>query len=89
MYRPSATEGPIPKANKRVPTPKVPPKYQPTEATVISMKVLTAVMGNLVFLWRPVIKPSLGPGPRLAIKYKPLPNPTNSIPQSNISNLDI
>ena len=42
-------QGPIPKANINVPTPIVPPKYQPTEATEISIKDLTAAIGRLVF----------------------------------------
>ena len=42
-------QGPIPKANIKVPIPIVPPKYQPTEATEISIKDLTAAIGRLVF----------------------------------------
>ena len=60
-------QGPIPKANIKVPIPIVPPKYQPTESTEISIKDLTAAIGRLVFFCKPVIKPSLGPGPTLAI----------------------
>ena len=55
-------------ANNNVPTPTVPPKYQPIETTVISKNALTNAIGKLVFSWSPVINPSLGPGPRLAIK---------------------
>ena len=39
----------MPKANIKVPTPRVPPKYQPTEATEISINDLTAAIGKLVF----------------------------------------
>ena len=39
----------MPKANIKVPTPRVPPKYQPTDATEISIKALTAAIGKLVF----------------------------------------
>ena len=34
-------------------------------------------MGKLVILVKPVIKPSLGPGPKFAIRYIPLPSPTS------------
>ena len=57
----------MPKANIKVPIPRVPPKYQPTDATQISIKALTAAIGKLVFFCNPVIKPSLGPGPKFAI----------------------
>ena len=49
-YRPSATAGPIPKANNKVPTPTVPPKYQPIDTTVISIPALTAAIGKFVIL---------------------------------------
>ena len=49
MYKLKAIQGPIPKANIKVPTPIVPPKYHPTEATEISIKALTAAIGRLVF----------------------------------------
>ena len=58
--------------------PTVPPKYQPIETTVISRKASNTAMGLFVFFCSPVIKPSLGPGPKLAIKYIPLPNPTSN-----------
>jgi len=38
INKPNATAGPIPKANKRVPIPTIPPRYQPKETTVISKK---------------------------------------------------
>ena len=44
-----ATAGPIPKANNKVPTPTVPPKYQPIDITVISRKALTIAIGKFVF----------------------------------------
>ena len=65
---PKATQGPIPKANNTVPTPTVPPKYHPIETTDISKKALTDAMGRLVFFCKPVISPSLGPGPKFAIR---------------------
>ncbi len=66
--KPSATHGPIPKANKRVPTPTIPPKYQPILTTEISKKALTAATGKLVTFCKPIINPSLGPAPRLDTK---------------------
>ena len=73
---PKETEGPIPKANTIVPIPTTPPRYQPIITTLISIIALIKEIGLLVILCNPVIKPSLDPGPRLATKYKPLPNPT-------------
>ena len=85
MYNPKATQGPIPKANNRVPIPTVPPRYQPIETTDISKKARTDAIGKLVFLCRPVINPSLGPGPKFAIKYIQLPNPV--IKTANIASM--
>ena len=56
------------KAFSKVPIPTVPPKYHPILTTVISKKALTAAIGKFVFLCIPVIRPSLGPGPKLATK---------------------
>ena len=85
MYNPKATQGPIPNANNKVPIPTVPPRYQPIETTDISKKARTDAIGRLVFLWSPVINPSLGPGPKFAIKYIPLPNPV--IKTANIASM--
>ena len=68
MQIPRATAGPTPNANNKVPMPTVPPRYQPVITTVISRKALTKAIGKLVFFCRPVISPSLGPGPKFAIK---------------------
>ena len=67
-YNPKATAGPIPKAKNNVPNPTVPPKYHPIDTTEISKNALTNAIGKLVFRCNPVINPSLGPGPKLAIK---------------------
>ena len=40
---PKATHGPIPKANNKVPTPTVPPKYPPIETTDISKKAFLEI----------------------------------------------
>ena len=68
----------MPKANNNVPIPTVPPKYHPIETTLISIKTLTAAIGKLVICCKPIIKPSLGPGPKFATRYIPPPNPTIS-----------
>ena len=68
IYSPKATAGPIPKANSKVPTPNVPPRYHPIDTTVISSNALTSAIGKFVFSCKPVIRPSLGPGPKFAIK---------------------
>ncbi len=68
MKRPRATAGPTPNANNNVPMPTVPPKYQPVITTEISRKALTKAIEKLVFFCKPVISPSLGPGPKFAIK---------------------
>ena len=67
-YNPKATAGPMPKAKSNVPIPTVPPKYHPIDTTEISKNALTDAIGKFVFLCKPVIRPSLGPGPKLAIK---------------------
>ena len=66
--KPADTEGPIPKANTIVPIPTTPPKYQPPITALISIIVLIKAIGKFVKFCNPVINPSLGPGPRLAIK---------------------
>ena len=47
--KPSATAGPIPKANNKVPIPTVPPKNHPILTALISKRALTAAIGRLVF----------------------------------------
>ena len=39
----------MPKANNKVPTPTVPPKYQPIDTTKISKNALTLAIGKFVF----------------------------------------
>ena len=75
-YSPKATQGPIPKANNKVPTPTVPPKYQPILTTEISKDALTAAIGRFVTYCKPIISPSRGPAPKLETKYMPPPIPT-------------
>ena len=70
----------MPKAKSRVPTPTTPPKHHPTATTVSSMALRTHAMGRFVLLCKPVINPSLGPGPRLAIRYNPPPKPVTVTP---------
>ena len=67
-YSPDETAGPIPKAKITVPIPMVPPRDQPILMTVNSKKTRTQAIGKPVTLWQPVINPSLGPGPRFAIR---------------------
>ena len=76
ICNPSATQGPIPKANNKVPIPTVPPKYHPTETTLISINALTDAIGKFVTFCNPIIRPSLAPGPKFATKYIPPPKPT-------------
>ena len=66
--KPADTKGPIPKANIIVPMPTTPPKYHPTNTELISIIARIKEIGRFVFFCNPVIKPSLDPGPRLAIK---------------------
>ena len=42
----------------------------------------TALIGQPVRRWTPVIQPSRGPGPRLVVRYSPLPMPMMAIPTS-------
>ena len=77
-----ATHGPIPNANIKVPKPTTPPRYQPKITTLISITLRTVARGRPVFLWKPVIRPSLGPGPKLAIKYIPPPTPVTITPSA-------
>lgn len=74
---------PIPNAKRRVPNPTVPPKIHPVLTIIISINVLTQAIGLPVSLCKPVINPSRGPGPKLAIRYNPLANPTNKIPKTD------
>lgn len=83
-YKLTATEGPIPNAKIRVPTPTIPPKDHPAKTTIISIQALTKAIGALVFFWSPVINPSLGPAPKLAIKYTDVPKPIINIPTATI-----
>jgi len=62
------TKGPIKTANMMVPIPRVPPKIHPTNTTKNSIVNLTRLIGLPYFFDIPVIRPSLVPGPRLAIK---------------------
>ena len=48
-YKLTATEGPIPNAKIRVPTPTIPPKDHPAKTTIISIQALTKAIGALVF----------------------------------------
>ena len=73
-------EGPTKTANNKVPTPTVPPSIHPEKTTMISIVVLTIDIGKLVNFVNPVISPSLGPGPRLALRYNAAPNPTVKTP---------
>ena len=72
--------GPIDRANNTVPTPKVPPSNHPQKTTVNSILFRTTDMGKLVTFCNPVIRPSLGPGPKFAIRYIALPSPIRMIP---------
>ena len=65
---PRATAGPIPNANNKVPIPTVPPRYHPIDTTDISRNALTAAIGKFVFSCKPIISPSLGPGPKFATR---------------------
>ena len=53
---------------RQVPTPTVPPRYHPTITTEISKHARTKAIGKFVIFVKPVINPSLGPGPRFATK---------------------
>ena len=75
-----ATTGPIATANRIVPNPKVPPSITPIISTETSKVILTLPIGTPDTLCRPVIHPSLGPGPRFAVSYIELPIPTSMIP---------
>ena len=75
-----ATDGPIPNANIIVPTPTIPPKFHPIIITVNSIPLLTQAIGKFVIRCNPVIKPSLGPGPKLEIKYNAPPKPVINTP---------
>ena len=66
--KPKATQDPIPNAKIRVPTPTVPPRYQPANTAEISKRALTKAIGRFVSFVSPVINPSLGPGPRFATR---------------------
>ena len=68
IFKLNDTDGPIKTAKMRVPIPKVPPKIQPSTTTENSMLNLTKLIGFLYLFDIPVIKPSLVPGPRFAIR---------------------
>ena len=63
-----ASDGPIKKANNKVPKPTTPPNVHPTTTAVNSIPLLTHAIGKLVSCCNPVIRPSLGPGPKLDIR---------------------
>ncbi len=65
-----------------VPTQKVPPRSQPKARTLASMAALTLLIGTPDIFCNPVIQPSLGPGPRFAVRYRPLPIPISKTPAS-------
>ena len=48
--------------------------------TETSIPVRTRATGHPNRTCRPVIHPSRGPGPRLVVKYKPLPRPIKAMP---------
>jgi hypothetical protein len=81
MDKQVATTGPIATANRIVPNPKVPPRITPMISTETSSVILTLPIGTPVTLCRPVIHPSLGPGPRFEVRYIELPIPTRIIPE--------
>ena len=79
-----ATTGPMVNAKSTVPIPNVPPRNTPITSTEASMVIRTLPIGTPVDFCSPVIQPSLGPGPRLAVKYIELPIPTSTIPEEAI-----
>ena len=66
--KPNETETPTKRAYIIVPTPKIPPKKKPKITAVNSSIILINDSEYFVILFIPVISPSLGPGPKLAIK---------------------
>ena len=82
-FKLSETNGPINTAKTIVPKPKVPPKIHPTNTTENSIVSLIRLIGLEYFFDIPVIRPSLVPGPRLVIKYMPLPKPTKKVPKND------
>ena len=58
----------MPTAKNMVPIPAFPPNSQPNKTTVISIMDRTQAIGFPVTLCKPVMSPSLGPGPKLAGK---------------------
>jgi hypothetical protein len=75
-----AIDCPINVANMSVPRPTVPPKSHPAINTVPSMPKRTLPIRIPDLLWRAVINPSRGPGPRPQVIYKLEPIPTIEIP---------
>ena len=67
-------------ANISVPYHKSPPRSQPASMTEISIVPRTMPIGYSVALCMPVIQPSLGPGPRLQVRYNALPTPMSAVP---------
>ena len=66
--KPADTKGPIPSTNTIVPIPTTPPKYHPPITALISIIVRIKAIGKIVIFCNTVINPSIGQGPRLAIK---------------------
>ena len=66
--KPKDTEKPIPIAYINVPIPTFPPKKNPIPTADSSSNVLINEIEKLVCLFKPVINPSLGPGPKFAAK---------------------
>jgi hypothetical protein len=60
--KPNETQGPVSNANKIVPIPTTPAKYQPNITALISMNVLIETKENFVFFGISIINPSLDPG---------------------------
>merc|ERR1711965_22594 len=78
---PIPTQGPIPKTNRIVPIPTTPPRSHPEITAKSSIIVLIAGSEEFVCFCRPIMRPSLGPGPKLLHRYIPLPRPTTRIPK--------
>ena len=80
MKRLSAIDGPIKNANINVPNPTTPPNIDPTITANTSIPFLTQAIGAPVTRCKPVIYPSLGPVPKLAVRYIPPPIPVIKTP---------
>ena len=80
MNKLRAIAGPTKNANSKVPIPTTPPNAQPTITADISIPFRTQAIGAPVKRCKPVINPSLGPAPKLAVRYIPPPIPVIKIP---------